>query len=149
MTSGQNALSPVLSGYDGSDRSHGWKAVDMGESETKLTELQFTILDGMADDYEDVEQLYLHANRRFAEERQATIQSPLMLVEIRYPLRDIVDEIANMVREGYIEARCSTDEEVAPLRTVNFSALHHYWFGATLKGKQEWKAHSINKSVTG
>jgi len=121
----------------------------MGESETKLTELQFTILDGIADDYEDVEQLYLYANRRFAEERQATIQSPLMLVEIRFPLRDIVDEIANMVGEGYIEARCSNDEEVAPLRTETFSALHHYWFGATLKGKQAWKAHSINKPVTG
>jgi len=29
---------------------------------SKLTELQFTILDGMADEYEDVEQLYLYVN---------------------------------------------------------------------------------------
>ena len=35
----------------------------MEESATKLTELQFAFLNGMADDYEDVEQLYLNANR--------------------------------------------------------------------------------------
>ena len=43
---------------------------------TKLSELQFTILDGMADDYEDLEQLYLQANREFSDEEQANIQFP-------------------------------------------------------------------------
>ena len=119
----------------------------MEDSETKLTELQFTILDGMADDYEDVEQLYLYANREFAEERQANIQFPRMLVQVRFPLRDIVDEIANMLREGYIEAKYSHNEVLAPLRPPDFTALHHYWFGATEKGTQAWKAYSTDESL--
>ncbi|HYU47750.1 MAG TPA: hypothetical protein VEK84_16435 [Terriglobales bacterium] len=114
----------------------------MEKSETKLTELQFTILNGMADDYEDVEQLYLYANREFTEEK-------LALVQIRFPLRDIVDEITNMLREGYIEARYSNDEELAPLRPIDFTALHHYWFGATDKGMQAWKATPLMNRKTG
>src|SRR5882762_1933467 len=106
---------------------HTWSGREVAvveEWETKLTELQFTILDGMADDYEDVEQLYLYANREFAESAQ-----------VRVPLRDIVGEITNMLREGYIEAKYSNDEELAPLRPIDFTALYHYWFGATDKGK--------------
>lgn len=41
----------------------------MEEAKAALTELQFTILDGMADLYEDVEQLYVYANRQFHEEQ--------------------------------------------------------------------------------
>jgi hypothetical protein len=116
------------------------------ESETKVTELQFTILDGMADDYEDVEQLYLSANHEFAEE---TANVQLTLAEVRFPLRDIVDEITNMLREGYIEAKYSNDEELAPLRPMNWTALHHYWFGATDKGMQAWKACKLmNRKTT-
>jgi hypothetical protein len=70
----------------------------MENSETKLTPLQFKILDGMADDYEDVEQLYLYANRDFAEEEHAVVGFPRMLVQIRFPLRDIVDDIFNLLR---------------------------------------------------
>src|SRR6267142_2077068 len=87
----------------------------MEESATKLTELQFAILNGMADDYEDVEQLYLNANREFAEEKLSSVQLPRTLVQVRFPLRDIVDE-TNMLREGYIEAKYSNDEGLAPLR---------------------------------
>jgi hypothetical protein len=43
---------------------------------SKLSELQFTILDGLADDYEDVEQLYLYANRELSE-RNRKISSSL------------------------------------------------------------------------
>jgi hypothetical protein len=118
------------------------------ESETKLTELQFTILNGMADDYEDVEQLYLYANRDFAE-GVANVQFPRTLDQGRFPLRDIVDEITNMLRESYIEAKYSNDEELAPLRPIDFSALHHYWFGATDKGMQAWKAYSLMNPETG
>src|SRR5579859_3310424 len=100
----------------------------------EMTELQFTLLDGMADDYEDVEQLYLYANRQFAAETEANIQFPRMLIEVRFPLRLIVDEIANMLREGYIEAKCSNDEELAPLSPMNFTVLHHDWWGPTDKG---------------
>jgi hypothetical protein len=39
----------------------------MATPDANLTELQFVILDGMADDYEDVEQLFLYANRDFAQ----------------------------------------------------------------------------------
>jgi hypothetical protein len=113
----------------------------MEVSGTKLTELQSTILDGIADDYEDVEQLYLYANREFAEEKQvANVQPP------RFPLRDIVDEITNMLREGYIEAKYSNDEELAPLRPLDLTALHHYWFGATNKRMHAWKAYRTDAS---
>lgn len=117
--------------------------------ELKLTELQFTILDGMADDYEDVEQLYLYANRESAQEEHANIQFPCMLVRVRFPLRQMLDEIANMLREGYIEAKISNNEEAAPLRPLDFTALHHYWFGATDRGTQAWKAYSTGKSLNG
>jgi hypothetical protein len=113
----------------------------MEDSETKLTEINFTILDGMADDYEDVEQLYLYANREFTEEELANLDSPRMLVHVRFPLRDIVDAIANLLREGYIEAKYSNDQGLASLQPINFTALHHYWFGATDKGTQARKAH--------
>ena len=121
----------------------------MNRPETKLTELQFTILDGVADDYEDVEQLYLFANRDIAEEGKSNIEFPRMLVQNRVPLRDIVDEIANMLRDGYIEAKYSNNEESAPLRPLDFTVLHHYWFGATDKGQQAWKAYSTDKSLNG
>jgi hypothetical protein len=120
----------------------------MENSETKLTDLQFKILDGMADDYEDVEQLYLYANRDFAEEEHADVEFPRMLVQIRFPLRDIVDEISNMLRRGYIEAKYSNDEEFAPLHPLNVAALHHYWFGASDKGTQCWKAHAADEAPT-
>jgi hypothetical protein len=122
----------------------------MDESETKLTELQLTILHGMDDDYEDVEQLYLYANREFAEQKLvANVEAPRTLVQVRFPLRDIVDEITNMLREGYIEAKYSNDEALAPLRPLDFTALHHYWFGATDKGMQAWKAYSTEQSENG
>jgi hypothetical protein len=82
----------------------------MGSS--KLTELQFTILDGMADDYEDVEQLYLYVNPN--------------LPQVRIPLRDVVDELTRMLREGYIAIKHSNNELIAPLQPVEFTALHHY-----------------------
>jgi hypothetical protein len=115
----------------------------MENSNTKLTELQFAILDGMADDYEDVEQLYLFANHDFAEEEHASVQYPRMLVQVRFHLRDVVDEISNMLRQGYIQAKISNDEQVAPLQPLNFAALHHYWFSATDKGRQFWKAFKV------
>lgn len=122
----------------------------MEESETKLTELQFTILNGMADDYEDVEQLYLYANREVAQEKkEADVQLPNMVLPVRFPLRDIVDEIANLLREGYIEAKYSNDEQLAPLSPVDFTSLHHYWFGSTKRGQRAWEAHSTDKSLNG
>lgn len=120
--------------------------ISTARMETKLTDLQFKILDGMADDYEDVEQLYLYANRDLAEEEHARVQFPRILVQVRFPLRDIIDEISKMLRQGYIEAKYSNDEEFAPLHPVNVAALHHYWFGATSKGKQCWNGHPGNES---
>jgi hypothetical protein len=120
---------------------------EMENSETKLTDLQFTILDGMADDYEDVEQLYLFGNRQFAAEEAANIEFPRMLLQIRFPLREIVDEIVNMLRQGYIEAKISNDEDFAPLLPLNLPALHHYWFRATEKGVQAWKAHEMDEPL--
>ncbi len=93
---------------------------------TMLTELQFKILDGMADDCEDVEQLYLYANPD--------------LPQVRWPLRDVVDEVAKMLRDAYIAPKHSNNQAVAPLEPVNFTALHHYWFEATPKGTEAWKS---------
>jgi len=119
---------------------------DAQNSNAKLTELQAVILDGLADDYEDVEQLYIYANRKFAEEEKLDIQSPLMLVHVRFSLREVVDEIVSMLGRGYIEVKYSNDETLAPLHTANFSALHHYWFGATDRGVQLWKAHATDNA---
>jgi hypothetical protein len=113
----------------------------MDKVKASLTQLQFVMLDGMADDYEDVEQLYLFANRAFAEEKHAGIRRPHRLLRDQYPLREIIDEIAWMLREGYVEAKYSNDEEIAPLAPLAFAAPHHYWFGPTEKGKQAWKAY--------
>jgi hypothetical protein len=115
--------------------------VAMDKVKASLTQLQFVILDGMADDYEDVEQLYLFANRDFAEEKHARIEYPHKVLRDQYPLREIIDEIAWMLREGYVEAKYSNDEEFAPLKPLYFAALHHYWFGPTEKGKRAWKAY--------
>jgi hypothetical protein len=139
---------PVNNSYHVSRFMFRCEVAVVEESETKLTELQFTILDGMADDYEDVEQLYLYANGEFAEEI-ANVQFPRMLAQVRFPLRDIVDEITNMLREGYIEAKYSNDEQLAPLRPIDLTALHHYWFGATGKGMQAWKASHLMNRKTG
>ena len=117
----------------------------MENSETKLTELQFWILDGMADDYEDIEQLYLYANRRFSEERRRNVEFPLILVQVRFPLRDVLDEVAKMLRQGYVDALISNDEQIAPLRPLNLSALHHYWFRATDRGAEAWRVYQVNE----
>jgi len=114
----------------------------MEKPETALTELQITILDGLSDDYEDVEQLYLYANRQMQEERRLDIQLPNMLLHGRFALRELIDEIRNMLRQGFIEVKHSNDEELAPVRPPDLSLLHHYWFGVTKKGHESWKAHS-------
>lgn len=73
---------------------------------TKLSELQFTILDGMADDYEDLEQLYLHANREFSDEEQANIQFP----RIRFH-RDLQEMVLN---ESLLRHQSPVFPETAP-----------------------------------
>jgi hypothetical protein len=122
-----------------------WR-VAIEESKCTLTELQFTILDCVADDYEDLEQLYLCANREFEEQRKANIHYPHMLLQLRFPLRDMVTEIRNMLHEGLIEVKSSNDKDLAPLCSIDFTALHHYWFGATVRRTQAWKAYSGDKS---
>jgi hypothetical protein len=112
----------------------------MSTHDANLTELQFVILDGVADDYEDIEQLYLYANRDFAEEKRAKVERPHLVLRDQHLLREIVDEIACMLRKGYIEAKYSNNEKFAPLKPLNFAALHHCWFGATEKGTEAWKA---------
>jgi hypothetical protein len=142
-------LRPVNNSYD--VKAHhvsGAGSAIMEESATKLTELQFAILNGMASDYEDVEQLYLNANHEFAGEKLSSVQLPRALVQVRFPLRDIVDEITNILREGYIEAKYSNNEELALLRPIDSSALHHYWFGATDKGTQARKAYLLMNRKT-
>ena len=112
----------------------------MGDADTELTQLQFAILDRMADDYENIEQLYLYANRDFAEETRLLIESPRMILRDLHPLDTLIDEIAAMLREGYIEVKYSNDEQCAPLNPLNSTLLHHYLFGATKKVMQAWEA---------
>ncbi len=122
---------------------------DAENTKAKSTELRALILDGMADNYEDVEQLYIYANRKFAEEEKSNIQFPLMLVRVRFPLREVMDEIVSMLDQGYIEVKYSNDESLAPLSPVNSSALHHYWFGPTDRGVQLWKTHAADNPSKG
>jgi|SRR5581483_4260679 len=112
----------------------------MSEPTSDLTKLQFLILDGMADDVEDVEQLYLYANRRYEEEARLDMQFPLMAVRVTYPLREVIDELVRMLKEGYIEVIGSSKETLFPARRPDFGGFHHYWFGPTEKGKQAWRA---------
>jgi hypothetical protein len=95
---------------------------------------------GMADDYEDIEQLYLYANRAIVEDGVDNLQVPPIFSQIRFPLRDLVDEVANLLREGYVEPKYSNDEELAPLHPVNPNVLHHYWFGPTDNGNRAFSA---------
>lgn len=121
----------------------------MENPEAKLSELQFTILNGMMDDYEDVEQLYLYANREISEEEKQNILSPHMLVQVRLPLRDLIDEIAVLLSEGYITIQYLNGDRGLPFdqsRQVDLTVLHHYWFGPTDKGMRAWKAHSVHES---
>jgi hypothetical protein len=60
--------------------------------------------------------------------------------QVRFPLHIVIGEIANMLREGYIVAKYSSDEHLAPLHPMKFSSLHHYWFGATDKGTTSCKS---------
>jgi len=114
----------------------------MDEAESQLTEIQFEILDAMTDDYEDIEQIYLYANREFVKERELGVDSPLIIVEInRYLLHDMIDELTGMLSDGYVKAKYSNDESIAPLDPINLASLHHYWFGWTEKGQRAWDAY--------
>ena len=112
-----------------------------------LTALQFSLLNCMADDYEDIEQLYLCANRDLSVEKEKDLRFPLIVMQVRFALRDVVDEIANMVRGGYIEAKYSNLEDFVPDHPLDFTALHHYWFGPTPKGMAIWKAYAQRDSA--
>ncbi len=115
----------------------------MEQGQIELTELQFRILDGIADDYEDVEQLYLFVNRDFAAESELGVRFSRNVIEVRFSLRELMDEIANMLDEEFIEAKHSSDEKVAPLNAFNLKLLHHYWFGPTEKGHRAWSSYRM------
>jgi hypothetical protein len=61
------------------------------------------------------------------------------LPQVRIPLRDVVDELTRMLREGYIAIKHSNNEAAATLHPVEFTALHYYWFEATDKGTEARK----------
>jgi hypothetical protein len=101
------------------------------ESAPRPTELQFQILNVMMDDAEDVEQIYLAANRRSLETGS---------IQPEYPLGEIVDELGALLRRGYVEAPKFCNESSLP-QPPDSSLLHHYWFSPTEKGKQVWEAY--------
>ena len=82
------------------------------------------------DDAEDVEQIYLSANR------DGLLKEPLVP---RFALREIIDEMKFMLQEGYIRAHFSNDEKQAPLDDINLMLFHHYWFSPTKAGKEAWQ----------
>ncbi len=98
--------------------------------DAQIAELRFHILDSMMDDAEDIEQVYLSTNRdEFCKEP----------AQPRFPLREIIDEMRLMLREGYIKADISNDEKQAPLDDINLMLFHHYWFSPTKTGKEVWQ----------
>jgi hypothetical protein len=101
----------------------------------RLTELQFQILNAMMDDAEDLEQIYLAANRSSLEAGS---------IQPEHPLRDIIDELNSLLKGAYVEApkSCNTSLPLPP----DSSLLHHYWFSPTEKGKQAWKAYKASPS---
>ena len=97
---------------------------------SRLTELQFQILNAMMDDPEDVEQIYLAVNRCFLD---AGSREPV------HSLRDIIDELRGLLSGGYLETPkfCNPHTPQPP----DSSLLHDYWFGPTKKGKDAWGAY--------
>ena len=93
-----------------------------------LTPLQFGILNGLMDDCEDVEQLYL-------------------MLRPEYSLAAIMDGIAVLLRQGFIEIKQSSDERIAPLNPVDYGLIHHYWFSPTSRGQIAWEAFRNCKSI--
>lgn len=100
---------------------------------SRLTELQFQILNAMMDDPEDVEQIYLAVNRSFLE---AGSTAPV------HSLRDVIDHISGLLSGGYLEAPkfCNPHTPHPP----DSSLLHHYWFGPTKQGKHAWEAYRVS-----
>jgi hypothetical protein len=99
------------------------------KNDAQIAELRFHILHSMMDDAEDIEQVYLSANRdELFKGRQP-----------RFHLREIIDEMKFMLQEGYIRAHFSNDEKQAPLDDVNLPLFHHYWFSPTKTGKEAWQ----------
>jgi hypothetical protein len=76
-----------------------------------------------ANDYKDVEQLYLYVNWRSQEQRSG-VHSPSTLLHVRFPPRDVVDEIGNMLPEGHVEAQYSNDETRKSAKTLGNSIPH-------------------------
>ena len=96
-----------------------------------MTELQFQVLNATMDDAEDVEQIYLAVNRR-------SLQAGSIQPE--YPLREIVDGLDLLLKDGYLDAPKFCNETSLPM-PPDRSLLHHYWFRPTEKGKQAWRAY--------
>jgi hypothetical protein len=113
----------------------------MADFDSELTELQCLILDGMADDYENIEPLYLNANRDWDEEERLGAELPLKVGHDRHALHTLIDEVAAMLQNGHIEAKYSNDENIDRLKPLDLTLLHHYWFGSTAKGLRAWEAH--------
>ncbi len=86
----------------------------------------------MADDFENIEQIYLQANEYCLDDS---------FINVQFLLHCIIDEVMKMLEEGYIKAEISNNEIMAPLDKLNYAAIHHYWFGMTEKGRREWDAH--------
>lgn len=107
----------------------------------KLTDLQSKILAALADDYEDVEQLYLSVNHDVDKQFETNLDHRWILLSMRFHLRDVMDEIASLLRKGFIFAKYSNNEAVVPLDKVNITVLHQYWFGVTEQGKRLRKAN--------
>lgn len=114
----------------------------MAESDRHLTDIRFAILDAMADDAEDVEQIYLSANRG------GLAKVPF---KVRFQLHVLMDEMVRMLKDGYIEAKYSNDQSVAPLAPapVNPAFLHYYWFVPTGKGRAAWETYPDYKNEPG
>jgi len=83
------------------------------------------------DDAEDFEQIYLVVNRPSL--RAESLQP-------EYPLRDVVDELNSLLKNGFLEAPKFCNESSLPM-PPDRSLLHHYWFGPTESGKQAWEGH--------
>ena len=100
-----------------------------------MTDLQFQILNAMADDAEDVEQIYLTRESLGAGSAQP-----------QQPLRDIIDGVDLLLKEGYIKVEFRNDPNL-PLK-VPEGLLHHYWFSPTAEGKQAWNAYQSPPTLT-
>ncbi len=89
----------------------------MSTKHKQLTTLQEQIIDALANDYEDIEQL------------RGMLDQPT-------PDEELKSALSALIKEGYVACYQPTKTEMKPVAHPDCQQLDDYWFGLTDKGEQ-------------